>query len=46
MNGRIYVKSFEEEDLLVMVYLICESGDVLERTDARIRESGRLVFRK
>lgn len=46
LNGRIYVKSFEEEDLLVMVYLICESGDVLERTDARIRESGRLVIRK
>lgn len=46
LNGRIYVKSFEEEDLLVMVYLICESGDVLEHTDARIRESGRLVIRK
>lgn len=46
LNGRIYVKSFEEEDLLVMVYIICESGDVLERTDERIRESGRLVIRK
>ena len=46
LNGRIYVKSFEEEDLLVMVYLICESRDVLERTDTRIRESGRLVIRE
>lgn len=44
LNGRIYVKSFEEEDLLVMVYLICESSAVLEHTDARIRESGRLVI--
>lgn len=46
LNGRIYVKSFEEEELLVMVYLICESSDVLERTDARIRESGRLEIYK
>lgn len=44
LNGRIYVKSFEAEELLVMVYLICESSDVLERTDALIRESGRLVI--
>ncbi|SCZ79371.1 hypothetical protein [Acidaminobacter hydrogenoformans] len=45
LHGRLYVKSFEAEDMRIIVYMLCESPEVLERLDERIRSEGRLQIK-
>lgn len=45
LHGRLYVKSFEEEDMRVIVYMLCESTEILERLDERIRSKGQLQIK-
>lgn len=42
LHGRLFVKSFKEEAMLVIVYMLCESPEFLEQLDERIRTEGRL----
>lgn len=41
--GRIYVRAFEDENLIIMVYMICESNEVLEDLHEEILKEGQIV---
>jgi hypothetical protein len=46
LAGRLYAKTFPEQQLTLIIYLICESETILEQTDQRIQSLGSLSFNK
>ena len=46
LKGRIYVRAFEDEKLIIMVYMICESNEVLEDLQEQILKEGRIIKTK
>ena len=46
LKGRIYVRAFEDENLIIMVYMICESNEVLEDLQEQILKEGRIIQTK